>query len=621
MRQVLALARKEAREHLWFLFAGIAVFFSAPLLDTARECYAARRLNRPCDLHSEAAIGMVVALGGFYALMLAVAATCRDLDARTEIFWRSRPIRPERLLTVKFLVGLAVLLTVTCGVLVMETLVPGSPWQQRQEAPFLLFHTFTLILIYGVSFLLGCLVRQSAKAALLSVVAGVVIYFVPFVLPYLNSVCVLERLLKYPISPTSISYWPWWADTISRAWPFHAAMIAGSAACLVASILAVQRQWRLVVGKKTIVWLLVLTALLIFACGAVQLGSNLTCLAKCSLDPGTVRNIRETVDIAWQGEDGILLRCGHGAKAARGTLTLSRLRLSNGNLTLGGEISLGKGGYWPHRLFPQRLVWQPASPRIAYVLVEIPDDSYSRLQNLHLLTVDLETGKVIHRLGLPLDETDRWGYLGAKMTCAGNLLYLHYAVRPVLVDLQSPETPRLRETMDSPVEVRSQIGLISDTAVGVTSAHLTLPAFEGSNFQDRTGIPDRADFRPWAMEGDLLAAASSDGVTTYLLGRQEGNHVELLKLGKPSRTSLDRILGMSPKALELRNGLAYVLDSGNRMIVYDVRDPLRPEKVGYYAAGGERLGAMFVLPDGRSLLGGESLYLVESPERLVAGRQ
>jgi hypothetical protein len=207
------------------------------------------------------------------------------------------------------------------------------------------------------------------------------------------------------------------------------------------------------------------------------------------------------------------------------------------------------------------------------------------------------------------------------MTCAGNLLYLHYAVRPVLVDLQSPETPRLRETMDSPVEVRSQIGLISDTAVGVTSAHLTLPAFEGSNFQDRTGIPDRADFRPWAMEGDLLAAASSDGVTTYLLGRQEGNHVELLKLGKPSRTSLDRILGMSPKALELRNGLAYVLDSGNRMIVYDVRDPLRPEKVGYYAAGGERLGAMFVLPDGRSLLGGESLYLVESPERLVAGRQ
>jgi ABC-type transport system involved in multi-copper enzyme maturation permease subunit len=55
-----------------------------------------------------------------------------------------------------------------------------------EEVPVLIFHSFTLLTIYSIAFLLGCLVREAAKAAVLAIMATLLLYFLPVLVPPLQ---------------------------------------------------------------------------------------------------------------------------------------------------------------------------------------------------------------------------------------------------------------------------------------------------------------------------------------------------------------------------------------------------------------------------------------------------
>ncbi len=128
---------------------------------------------------------MVLAMGSLLAVLVGVGTACRDLRGGVETFWRSRPIDARRWLLVKYLIGLFVLQIIYLLALCAHVGVVAFLDRQFNDIFVipLLFNRFSLVLIYSVAFVLGCLVRQAVPRAILSLAAVLLIYFLPVLIP------------------------------------------------------------------------------------------------------------------------------------------------------------------------------------------------------------------------------------------------------------------------------------------------------------------------------------------------------------------------------------------------------------------------------------------------------
>src|SRR5215213_9318801 len=97
MRATLSLIWKEYREQRWFLLVALAIFCGFPLIEATGR-YLRPPLSPPGlpatkpEFYSDAATGMVLALGGVLAIFVAIGTTTRDLRDELHAFWRSRPV-------------------------------------------------------------------------------------------------------------------------------------------------------------------------------------------------------------------------------------------------------------------------------------------------------------------------------------------------------------------------------------------------------------------------------------------------------------------------------------------------------------------------------------------------
>jgi len=308
MRQTTALIWKEYREHRWFLVAAGGLAFGLPLLITVLTW-----LVHGSFYYSDTSEVMVLCGGGMLAVILAIGATCRDLRENLHAFWASRPIGPTRTFLMKYAAGLAVLLVVTCGTLILQLAIqrPGGPrgWQSSQSAQILIFHSFTLILIYSVSFFLGCLVRHMARAAIISILAGLLIYLVPTVVPGLGRLSVYNLILTS--QPRAATASEWFGRACADGGPFVAVMLVGSALSVLLACLAVCRGWHLEVDKESdkryVRWAFAVLLLTLWVGAGFQLGSNLACENQFPLPQTGIRSGRTYVRIeASDGPSGVL---------------------------------------------------------------------------------------------------------------------------------------------------------------------------------------------------------------------------------------------------------------------------------------------------------------------------
>src|SRR5438045_685863 len=101
MKHLSRMVWKEWSECRVFLWIGLGVFLGLPIIGglegMAQYSHRYEIFTSP----------WVTTLGGFF-LLVAVAATCRDLSDGVEQFWRSRPVGVVRWFLVKYLVGLTV---------------------------------------------------------------------------------------------------------------------------------------------------------------------------------------------------------------------------------------------------------------------------------------------------------------------------------------------------------------------------------------------------------------------------------------------------------------------------------------------------------------------------------
>ncbi|MCA9449394.1 MAG: hypothetical protein KC931_19910, partial [Candidatus Omnitrophica bacterium] len=199
MRTFKALLWKEFQTLKYVWIAGVVLFYGIGFWPVFVRSGAFG------SYPSQSVGGITLCFGAVYCVILVIALLCQDFQKPLEFFWRSRPVSLVRLLSVKYFVGSLTVFFISFVPLAFALLVDGRPTPTppdykllSQPASFevhiLLYHTFTLMLVFSVCFLIAALVRKAVETALLSFAAILAIYFFPVVFPPLEHLSVINLI-------------------------------------------------------------------------------------------------------------------------------------------------------------------------------------------------------------------------------------------------------------------------------------------------------------------------------------------------------------------------------------------------------------------------------------------
>lgn len=651
MTRTTALVWKEYRETHWFLWAGLSLFIAPMLLELGIN-YSRGHLS------TDSGEGMVLGLGGLLAVLLAVAVTARDLHDSLETFWRSRPIGTWRLVAIKYIVGLTVLLAIVLITMGVQIAFQAADLMRRigqfritgSFAAWVTFaHTFTLIIIYSVAFLIGCLVRQAAQATILSVAAGLIIYFVPMLIPALAPVGVfslMEDIVR--------NYGTDWG----RYTVFIAAMLGGSAAAFVLAVQAVKRQWRLRTDQRLIYWTLGGVVILLLGTSALVLRSNMVLLENTSVESAVGEAGWKVARLRVEGGKGVALLKRYPNDWDHLSLcdyAICRVELDNGKPKLGKLLQLPGGQvptWWPD--FEPQLVWSADQPDQVQVLRVLGKQRqmerrggtwWSIRSSVSLLTIALDASgpEVKHQLDLP----SLAGIGELRLAASGQRLFLlknrFWTLNSSGDDsVRRPGPPWLLLSIDAggvdgPVIANSQeleraglsfppvargktVGRLITTETIVHEPWLELLPLEGlaADEQLRVSFELSRQNNSMALVNSTLFDAGREGLTAYK-PQHSGQRAMFVRVGEYHTVPLLAYLNHYAQsvAADAQAGVLYVSyqSLGGTVMAYDIRNPQQPRRIGHYAVPQGSFPAVSPLESGRALLGGSSLSVVRLPQR------
>ena len=283
----MAMLWKEWRQQRWLVLIACVVGPVFPAL----ELMTRRAPGR--EFRTEVGTGVVLGLGAFFAVILALATTQADVKRKLAMFWESRPVCPLRLVVVKFVVGALLLLVVFGATLSLDF------WSYTsQDPPFADFawrafcYTYPVsLMLFAVTMLLVVLLRDATKAMLLALTAGLLVYFGPLLvggLEWLNvfeqmdrrEVPVVQEMLRrldqgYPFKVAWRIALAKWRAGLGEYVTLLGFCGVGVVAALGLSVVALKRHWVWRPGQKTIAWTLGLAGCFVFGVSMFQVGHNL----------------------------------------------------------------------------------------------------------------------------------------------------------------------------------------------------------------------------------------------------------------------------------------------------------------------------------------------------------
>jgi len=643
MRSGIALLWKEWREIRWFLVVGAAIFIGWPLLEAVGN-YRLGRGFYSADMPE----GMAFFLGGPFAILVAVGVTCRDLKEEIMCFWQSRPVSIRRWAATKYLTGLAVVLVVLCVPLVMKIFVMRAEHELGQLSGILTCHTFTVILIYSISFFAGCLIRTPVYAAIFSGALALLVYFLPILAPPLESFSVFNIMMESPIRVVQLSTLeqgdPWIAEkmrVVKIPWANDLALrynidllryiifaLVGSFAAVVIAGIAVKRNWRLKVGQKLMFWLLGGVGMFLFLTVVFQLRSNLECVRQIPLKPESEGRCFVEA-IACDGDKGVLLLQGQGrepndvvGKAVCYSLMTFDLSAKE---FLSEEISLAKEQSPMFLWFGNRVVWSARNSQWAYLIkmstsqeeTLAKSSAMPKADRAELLTISLDVGAagVVDKLSLLPYLEDR-----AEFWCSlymlDDTIYVITLDKLLIFDVGSDGKPVLRKVINGQFRIPSRAGRAVREQLRQSTLFMRLVPVECLDTEERLKITvGLTGYSTVASEGDIVVVADYDSpLTAYRLKEVRDDVATLEMVGFRRPTPLERFAGAYPTQVFVRDGLAYVIGDFGGLSVYDVRRPQQIRRIGHYAVPNESLCAIVPLPDGNILVGGKKLHIVAPPK-------
>lgn len=651
-RIMYALLWKELHELRWFWYAGMSVMVALPLIG---ELYF--MFDFPGN--AQVLVNVTLSLGAAFAVFTAVAATCRDLNDGMETFWRSRPISVTAFASVKFASGLLVVLSVAFAAIACQHLLtlaitfPGAgqgPLGYPTEMVVYAVNTLAvqgavMTAMYAVAFALGAATARAVPAVFLSLLAGLMIYFVPVLLPPLAPLDVFEALHQPDSQPRLTPHLAAIMGTLLTV-----AMLAG-----IAAVAALHRQVRVDVDVKMLGWTLAMLLLLMMGVAAMQIGSDLT--------PTQVIAMTDERD-----EAAYMVKSGerYGVAVTSSDLVRQLDRLKQ-------ELHSGDSMWWhpwrhrAYRLDPTfhlfDLAREPAT-------VQSMDAGFMFARHPVLIWSDetpelVTVGRVRQPIGLATYDLSR---------SSGDPLVRHVDWQELLdvtVEERRPIVPHAVVQDDghlfifftaSPQRDRENRNVLYAREFEIGPAHeLTFRRehqWRPRRQVHRAGrllsvddiLPPGGTFQVlhapgWSLERQLrlslVGHTWSDPQVWMLddrhLVRYSQRHgVEVLqvaphrerehdpdatglstlnyqRIGHRPPTPLERMASGGPTDVLVHEGLLYVLTLGpqSSMIVFDLRNPKQPRKLGHYAPPNDTLIRLTPTPDGRIIATGRDLHVFD----------
>src|SRR5688500_10154997 len=657
MRSTISLLWKEYREQRWFLIAALVIFCGFPLIEATgrylRPPAAQPGLPAPrAEFYSDSAVAMVLGLGGVLAIFVAIGSTTRDLRDELHVFWRSRPVGVARWMGIKYAAGLFTVLTAcTIPALMQFWMAAGSGrhWSVAEVAGAVGIHSFAVVLIFSVAFLLGCLLRHATHAALLALAAAIAIYFLPVVVAPLaplsvfnlmnNEALTLARnITRNPAGWNIDIFKPWRISIEPVEWTiFVAAMLGGSIAAVVLAMVTVARDWRVEADRRAMHWSLGGVAMLMFGATAFQVGSNLKVQRQFDLPLAK----HTVVGFAFDGSRGAaLLRSTENVQYYGQT----DVKLCSVEATPDGAVRCGPIITIPEKMnvswnwSSDVLFRRPQRPDRAHVLVEhsgwLPQTVNGRSYEvtlLQLLTLDLigrSGDPVVHRLDLLPHLPDM--QMSTMTFQQDARLFVAGRNEVVEIDLSDADAPRLARTIDT-----------TEPRPGGAGRSNTLWTFSGESYDAVTGkplvlvqlapLPDMTlrqrleatlalslnNVRK-ALDGDLLVAGDGKTISTYRLAKLDEQYAVFDLVARREYTPLERLAGSYVSGITIIDGRAYAREHrmGNGLSAYDIRDPARPRSVGHFAVPKAPNLSVARLASGELLLAADRFYVLAPPKPL-----
>ncbi|MFA9480020.1 hypothetical protein ACERK3_17215 [Phycisphaerales bacterium AB-hyl4] len=653
MRIYLALAWKELHELRWFWYAGMALMVVLPLTAELYEVFGFAGRARLL-------VNVTLALGAAFAVFTAVAATCRDLGAGVETFWRSRPISVATYVGVKFASGLLIVLSVAVAAIVFQHLLtmaltfgPGrgdQTWAEPLNAMAVQAPVMTAM--YAVAFLLGAAIGQAVPAVFLALLAGLMLYFVPVLLPPLAYMDVFEALRHHGRRPQLSPQLGELAGTLLA--------IAGVAAVL--AWLALERQVRIAVNAHVLGWTVAVLLLVMMSVAAMQIGSNLT---PERVVPVTAERNEVVLEMITDGQRGIVATVGAGQINTQSRRELPDhahvrvdirgriLRSIDMNAKPAASEGVGIDRGWHRRTIP--LFWTPSRPQrvtvpLVFSMTEYPEAEIvfpdglpvgHRLLGLGAFDLIRESSDALVRatsfqrlfdtpyvFNVDVFQRDNRAMVFTPGYFPHNEDGTHHPARLMELAINPDHDLTSLRSLEWPARELSQRrssiwrALLNDEGAFQL---LDVPEWD---MAERLWLTLKV--AGWDMptitfdEHHLLRFTHGQGVEVLRyspVARRDindqtganGDMVRFERVGHRPPTPLERITGGHPLASLVHDDLLFVIvhEPQPGMIVFDLREPEQPRKLGHYAAPGELFMSLVATPDGKVILAGRDLHIFD----------
>lgn len=615
MRQLLTLAWKEWREVRWVLGFALVIYMALPLIGGVESLRMSHRLV------FEAA-PWVEYSGGILATIVAAMSVSRDLKHPIAEFWQSRAVSTTLWLLIKYCVGLTTLMIACIVPLLIEEWTADF---RSNHAAAAIMQGFPLVwaVQYSLGFVCACFVRRPAPAIMLALAITLLAYCLPVILPPLQAFSFTEffRGIERKLSGVSRI-----AGSAS-AKPFIMAAAGLTICCLLFSLMAVGRDWRVELPQRITLWSVGGVLLVLFGSASFQLATNLPIL--------------QTVDVAPSGDVLAIYSDGHrgaavtdwGLRGPKGIPYAARpFTVRSDRLEFGEPLSDAQ--LWDVRSRDRACAWLPNQPDLFFRLAVPWQSRDVSLIAFRLSSPESGIYRTLH-LGT--------AYLGGadpQLIAVGDRLYACWyedvnRYTAVVIDLSDMD--HLKATPARPYH-----GFVAGSADGTN--YMWLPPVPGASDSELLTAATEHDWlalqanlvfeptRYWhhntlncfkllGVVGQPPAAQEQSpefGEPSHRLS--EGFLAKLQRVGVYQPTLLEGFLDLEPHQIRAASNLVYLSQYGGtlaipQLTVFDVADPTSPRPIGHFAAPADRSLAICALPDGKVIVGGHKLYLLGPPPR------
>ena len=183
---------KEWHQQRWLFFSGCLAGISLPAL----ECLLF--WTRSHGFKTDMGGAVLSCAGALFAIVLAIATAHHDTKRGTDDFWHSKPVRLSKIFTVKILLAAVLLLLAFLLTISLDFI---THYRRDRDMSFFAWQAFCYtypiaVVLFAFTMLLVVVVRDNAKAALLAIWAGLLIYFLPLLSGSLGWMNIFERFIN-----------------------------------------------------------------------------------------------------------------------------------------------------------------------------------------------------------------------------------------------------------------------------------------------------------------------------------------------------------------------------------------------------------------------------------------